>query len=225
MLRVTLLAVLLFATSSTRAQQSLIEGAVRVDGVQVVVGGLAPGPGVILILQSDVELRARMALLRAAGEAQALGPLPADLLRAAQAELLGEALIALEAERLALAAPTQQAVLRERQRLVMGAGGRDLVFSFLDKLGVTMGELDATARRRVIVSSFLEANLVGTADLTVPELERAHERGDHPFRDRPFDEVREALRGYLAQRSLEQAVGRWVEGLKQRIPHRVLLGY
>lgn len=225
MLRAMLFVVLLSATTQARAQQATIDGAVRVDGVQIVVGGLAPGPSVILILQSDVELRARLSLLRAAGEAAALGPLSADLLRATQQELLGEALIASEAARLALAVPTTQAQLRERQRLVVSAGGRDLVFRFLDRLGVTTAELDAIARRRVVVSDFLDANLVGTLELTPSELQAAYETAEHPFRDRPFAEVREALRGYLAQRALEQAVGRWVEGLKQRVPHRVLVSY
>ena len=34
--------------------------AVRADGVAAVVGGQAPGPGVDLVLRSDVELRARL---------------------------------------------------------------------------------------------------------------------------------------------------------------------
>ena len=163
--------------------------------------------------------------MRAAGEAIALGPLSAELLRATQQELLGEALIATEASRLALAVPTKLAQQRARQRLVDGAGGREAVFSLLDRLGVTSAELDAIALRRVVVSDFLDANLAGTMDLTTTELERAYDTADHPFHDRPFEEVREALRGYLAQRSLEQAVGRWVEGLKQRVPHRVLVSY
>ncbi len=226
MLRASLvLSALLFVAPLARAQGSTIAGAVRVDGVQIVVGGLAPGPSVILILQSDVELRARLSLLRAAGEAIALGPLSAELLRATQQELLGEALIATEASRLALAVPTKLAQQRARQRLVDGAGGREAVFSLLDRLGVTSAELDAIALRRVVVSDFLDANLAGTMDLTTTELERAYDAADHPFHDRPFEEVREALRGYLAQRSLEQAVGRWVEGLKQRVPHRVLVSY
>jgi len=216
---------LALAMSHASAQQSTIAGAVRVDGVQIVVGGLAPGPGVILILQSDVELRARLSLLRAAGEAAALGPLSADLLRATQQELLGEALIALEAARLSLASPKHDAQLRERQRLVAGAGGRNLVFGLLARLGVTMAELDAIALRRVVVSDSLDANLVGTTELTPGELQRAYEVADHPFHDRPFEEIRDALRGFLAQRSLEQAVGSWVEGLKARVPHRVLVSY
>jgi len=208
-----------------RAQLSTIEGGLRVDAVQIVVGGLAPGPSVIMILQSDVELRARLSLLRGAGEAAALGPLSVELLRATQQELLGEALIASEASRLALAAPTREAEQRERQRFVNGAGGRDVLWALLNKLGVTPRELDAIIARRVVVSEFLDANLAGTSELSASELQRAYDAGDHPFGDRPFGEVREALRGYLAQRALQEAVGRWVDGLKQRVPFRVLVAY
>lgn len=208
-----------------RAQLSTIESSVRVDGVHVVVGALAPGPNVILILQSDVELRARLSLLRGAGEAAALGPLSAELLRATQQELLGEALIASEAQRLSLAVPASNAVLRERQRFVTSAGGREVVFGLLNRLGVSLKELDAIALRRVVVADFLNANLAGTAELTPAEVDRAYEVAEHPFKDRPLSEVRDALRAFLAQRALEQAVSRWVEGLKQRVPHRVLVAY
>ncbi len=230
MLRASLLMALLLlpslsAPSPSHAQRATIAGAVRVDGVQIIVGGLAPGPGVILILQSDVELRARLSLLRAAGESAALGPLSADLLRATQQELLGEALIASEAARLSLAVPTRERRMREHERLVVGAGGRELVLGVLARLGVTASELDAIALRRAVVSDFLDANLVGTMELTPSEVERAYKTADHPYRDRPFSEVREALHSFLAQRSLEQAVGRWVEGLKERVPHRVLVTY
>jgi len=216
---------LLTGHAVARAQLSTIAGGARVDGVQIVVGGLAPGPSVIMILQSDVELRARLSLLRGAGEDAALGPLPQDLLRATQQELLGEALIASEAARLALATPTRRALERERQRFVMGSGGRTVLMSLLEKLGVTPRELDEIVARRVVVSEFLEANLAGTSELSATELRRAYDSAEHPFADRPFAEVRDALRGYLAQRALEQAVGRWVDGLKQRVPHRVIVAY
>jgi len=220
-----MLTVCAFRSGGAHAQLSTIDGSVRVDGVQIVVGALAPGPGAILILQSDVELRARFSLLRGAGEAAALGPLRAELLRATQKELLGEALIASEAQRLSLAVPGRNAVMRERQRFLTNTGGREAVLALLARLGVAASELDAIALRRVVVSDFLDANLAGTSELTPGELSRAYETAEHPFHDRPFEEVRDALRGFLAQRALEQAVSRWVEGLKQRVPHRVLVSY
>ncbi len=218
------LCLLCLGPAAARAQLSTLEDGLRIDAVQIVVGGLAPGPTVIMILQSDVELRARLSLLRGVGAAAALGPLSIELLRATQQELLGEALIASEASRLALAVPTRQAQQRERLRFVNGAGGREMQ-TVLDQLGVTARELDAIVQRRVVVSEFLDANLAGTSDLSPTELQRAYDAGDHPFDDRPFEEVREALRGYLAQLALQRAVARWVDGLKQRVPHRVLVTY
>lgn len=193
--------------------------------MQLVVGGLVPGPEVIVILQSDVELRARIALLRAAGPDAAFGPLPTSLLRAAQQEVLGEALIAFEAGRLALTVPTRAEQQRERERLLSGAGERSVAREVFERLGVTSLELDTMAQRRLTVSEFLEANLVGAGELSEAALRRAYDAEEHPYHDRPFEEVREALRALLTQRAVEQAVARWVEGLKQRVPHRVLVAY
>src|SRR4051812_10009330 len=75
-----------------RAELPEVSGAVRVDGLAAVVGGLAPGKGVISVYRSDVELRARLSLLRAGADGSALGNLPSSLLGASLDELVGEAL-------------------------------------------------------------------------------------------------------------------------------------
>ena len=94
--------------------------------------------------------------------------------------------------------------------------------------------LEARQRRQKLIrytllfvsAVFMVNALVGDNGLLVSiKARRAYDTAEHPFHDRPFPEVREALRGYLAQRALEQAVARWVDGLKQRVPYRVLVGY
>ncbi len=207
------------------AQPSLISDAVRVDGVAFVVGGLAPGKGVVTLLRSDVELRARLSLLRAGSEAAALGPLPERLLRAVRDELLGEALLAVEATRLGIGAPSRSDIARERQRMVRGAGGAQVVSRVLSMLGVNARELDQMAARRAQANAFMEANLAGASEVTQAEIDRAYESEDHPFRDRPLEEAREPLRALLAQRRLEEAVARWISGLAERVPHRLLTDY
>ncbi|MDB4974930.1 MAG: hypothetical protein JWN48_3271 [Myxococcaceae bacterium] len=202
------------------------EGATpRLDGLAAVVGGLAPGPGVISILRSDVELRARMAILREREVEVALGPVPDNVLRASLSELLGEALIAAEAARLNLEPPSGLALADQRARL-LGQGERAVATrALLRALGVSARELSAWVERRAVVNGFLEANLEGTLEASSSELERLFKSERHPYRDLPFDEARTPFAAWLAQQRMEQAVQRWVQSLTERTPHRILVAY
>jgi hypothetical protein len=224
-MRLAVLTLVLCLASRARADEPVVEGALRVDGIAAVVGGLAPAEGVISILRSDVELRARIALAGAGATEPAFAPLPAALLRASLAELVGEALIASEAQRLALEAPSSDELASERNRLTLRAGGAARLTALLDALGVSKRELGVVIKRRAIVSGFLKANLEGTLEVTPAELARAYDAEDHPFRDRPLEEVAEPLRQWLAQRRLEQSVSNWVESLRGRTAHKVLVEY
>jgi hypothetical protein len=62
------------------------------------------------------------------------------------------------------------------------------VSSLLAKLSVTVHELDALSERRLVVSDFLDANLVGTNKVTLAELQGAYDGGNHPFWGQPFEE-------------------------------------
>ena len=171
------------------------------------------------ILRSDVDLRARM--IRAGEHATAplpLGPLPARELRAALTQLIDETLLAGEAERLGVARPTERDLARERARLANLAGGATRLGALLDALGADRREVDAHAARRASVSVFLVANL-DAAPPTDAEVAEFHARtGEHPFGDRPLEDVRDALRAYMMQQRLQAAVGRWVTRLRARVP-------
>lgn len=199
------------------------ENALRVDGLAAVVGALAPGPGVLTLYRSDVELRARMALLSAGSLAQALGPLPAGLLSASLIELVGEALIAVESSRLSLAPPSEAALADARARL-LGARASE-ARELMTALGVSDGELAAWVRRRAVVAGFLQANLEGTLALSPDALERAFTSEPHPFEGQPFEAVRARFAAWLAEQRMQAAVRRWVESLRERTPHRVLASY
>ncbi len=222
LLTLALLAWSLAWQAPARAEEPVVAGAMRIDGLVAVVGSLAPAPGSILILRTDVELRARVALSGAGASDAAAVTLPSSLLRATLEELLGEALIAHEAERLALQEPDAQALRSERRRFEQKAGGPAQLLALMRALGVQDRELDVILRRRAVVNAFLSANLEGTLEVTPGELERAYAEEEHPFRDRPLEEVREPLKQWLAQRRLERFVERWVKSLRDSTPHRVL---
>jgi hypothetical protein len=210
-------AVLLLMAASARAQD---EGVQRVDGVAAVVGGLTPGPNAITLLESDVELRARHALLRQSDLRTALGPLPASLLAASLQELIGEALIAAESIRLNMADPSGAALVDQRAQLQNG-----LTPALLEALGVNERELTEWIERRARVDEFLQANLEGTLDVTEEELERAFQSEAHPFYGEPFELARERFERWYAGVKLERAVKSWVTTLTQRTPHRVYVQY
>ncbi len=210
-------------TSAAQAQLVPIGPPLRVDGLAALVGGQAPGEGVLVILRSDVELRARLALLAGGASSAAATlsvPLSAELLQATLNELLGESLIAVEASRLGLSAPTEREVREQRARFALN--GEVSFNELLDALGVGSDEVDAIAERRARVAAFLAVNLEGTLDVSESELVRAFETEDHPFQGLSYAEERARFSAWIAQKRLNEAVGRWVLSLKERIPHRVL---
>lgn len=207
---------LLSATPGRVSAQATLH---RVEGIAAVVGEI--GQAQTIILRSDVDLRARMRLAgRTDAGALPLGPIPLDLQVATLEELVGETLIAMEAARVQIGAPTERDIARERARLTTLAGGPARLQELLAALGADVAEVEASALRRASVAVFLVANL----DASLPsdaEVERVYEGGRHPFAGQPLDDVREALRAYLMQSKLETAVQRWVGTLRDRVTVRV----
>ncbi|MEM1416175.1 MAG: hypothetical protein AAGH15_14810 [Myxococcota bacterium] len=192
------------------------------DGVAAVVGAATPSAEADVILASDVELRARIRLAGQTSGPLPLGPLPAGLLRATLDELVGEVLIAREADRIQVASPAATDVARERRRLLRLAGGQARLEALLGALGASDGEVEAMAERRARVRVFLQANLAGEARVTDAQLEEAFATGEHPFLGQELDDVREAMRVYLVRQALDRALRRWIEVLRGRSVVRVL---
>jgi len=121
-----------------RAGADVSDAPLRLDGLAAVVGGSGPGTGIDVVLQSDVELRARISLSGRTEGPLELGPLPTSSLGASLNEIVGELLIAREARRVQAATPSAAAIERERKRLAVTAGGGE-------RLGAPAGR---TRRRR-----------------------------------------------------------------------------
>jgi hypothetical protein len=217
--RASLALVLALATASASAQSF------RGDGVAAVVGGTTPGPGVDVVLHSDVELVARLALATQAGDAFAVAVLPASLLGAALEQLLGEVLIAREADRVQVAEATAEDRAREWERIEGKLGGPEGVRRFLELSGASEGELHRIAERRALVAAFLRTNLSGGELVSDADVERLYASGEHPFLGQDLSEVREALRVMLARRRLAESVARWVDVLRARTPMRTFASY
>ncbi|HEX7477507.1 MAG TPA: hypothetical protein VF331_06850 [Polyangiales bacterium] len=193
----------------------------RIDGLAVLIGGSGPGEGVEVILRSDVELRARLSLLRDDAERALTAALPSGLLSATLSELIGEALIAREAERVQIATATAADVQREKQRLIVGAGGAAQLGALLTKLGASEAEIDTLARRRAVAAAFLSANLEGAMLVTDGEVEQRYQADPASFAGLDPQKARDLIRASLRSEALNRNIERWVRVLSARTPLRV----
>ena len=211
----------------SQVQRSSSNEGASTDGVAAVVGAYSGGQDVDLILLSDVDLVARIALTGAEGGSASIGalPLPSGLLASALERLLGEVLIAREAERVRIQPPTEPQVAAEVVRIEEEAGGAAQLAALLVETDASPEEIEVLARRRALVASFLEANLEGTTSITDAEVEATYESGEHPFADASLEQVRESLRAWLAQSAVRRAVRRWVGVLRGRVPLQILVEY
>ncbi len=206
----------LVASAPVEAQESL-----PAEAVVATVGGPTPAPGVDVVLLSDVTLRARIELALV-GRSEAV-PLTPALLSATLEQIVGELLVAREAQRLGTAEPTSEDVERERARLESTLGGAEAAAVFLRAEDATMAELDAIAARRAHVTAFFRANLEGSGEISDAQVEARYALGDHPFVGRLLEEVREPLRAWMASESVRADVARWLEVLRGRSVVRIFL--
>jgi hypothetical protein len=216
-----LVAASIVAMSGARAQAE----PARIDGLAAVVGGGAPMPGVDAVLISDIELRARIAWSGAHPEAELHAPLPNAVLQSALNEVIGELLIAREAVRVRAEAPSSGEVERERARLVASAGGPVHMQALLQAFGASDDELDAIARRRALVGSFLSANLQGVTVVTDSEVERALDAESDTYAGRDRVTAHNELRARMSREALGGAIERWVTVLRARTPVRLYVQY
>lgn len=213
--------------SAIAAQSSAPRGggaAHAVDGIVAIVGGHTPSPTTQVVLRSDVELRAHLAIAARAPDAPR-AELPAELLAAMLQEIIGELLIAREAERLHAPEPAAAQIARQREQLVSSLGGEETFARFLAAHDVDPSEIDAIAHRRAFVDDFLRANLEGSTLVSDAQVEEVYASGEHPFVDRTLDEVREPLRAWLGNAALQRDVRRWIEVLRGRTPVRVVVPF
>lgn len=218
------LALIVASSASAGPARAQLVVATRVDGVAAAIGGSA-GESAEVILQSDVELRARLLLL-GRDRHQALHlELPQGLLSAALRELIGEKLIAREAERVQITRPTLALVAQEKQRLLAAAGGAPAVEALLRAVGASPAELDGMAERRALVGAFLRANLEGTTLITEREIDAQIAQDRERFAGVSPAIVRAQVRAMLARVTLARNIERWVRVLRARVPVRIYAAF
>jgi hypothetical protein len=191
-----------------KANAGAQQKAFRVDGLAALVGGLEPAPGVDVVLRSDVELYALIQLSGDTSGPLPKKPLPVPLLRRALRQLVGEHVIAREAERVRVSEPRSSDLLRERRRLALRAGGRRRLNALLRETSVSKRELERILLRRARVTAFLKANL------EAPGSTGGRRPDDGTGRDPGSQEA-----------SLQKATERWIRLLMVRTPVRMFGEY
>jgi len=195
---------------------------VLIDGLAAVLGGTDPLDPPRPILQSDVELRARLALLPRDSERALFSELPRSLLKAALDELIGEQLIAIEAERVQIAVPRPSDIARELANIEREAGGRRVLVRLLARLDASQVELETMALRRAVISAFLRANLEGVNVVTDAEIDARMRAAGTSYVDESPEAARAAVRADLEQEALTRNIEHWVRVLRARTRVRVL---
>jgi hypothetical protein len=196
-----------------------------IDGLAAVLGGADPLDTPRAILQSDVELRARLALLARDAQRGMHTPLPHSLLRATLDELIGEQLIAIEAERVQIPAPRAADVEHELEDIERDAGGTTVISELLSRTDAPRSDLEAMALRRAMVSAFLRANLEGVTVVTEAEIDDRLRAEPERFAGEQAGSVRAAVRALLSREALTRNIGHWVRVLRARTRVRLFAVY
>lgn len=196
-----------------------------IDGLAAVLGGADPLEPPRPILQSDVELRARLALLSRDQERAIHAPLPHALLRATLDELIGQHLIAIEAERVQIPAPRPSDIKTELRNIEREAGGVDALTRLLDHMDATHIDLEQLALRRALVSAFLRANLEGVTVVTEAEVDVRLRAEPERFADKTAQGARAAAKALLATEALHRNIEHWVRVLRARTRVQIFADY
>ncbi|MET0385606.1 MAG: hypothetical protein ABW321_06590 [Polyangiales bacterium] len=204
---------------------AVVAESTTVDGLAAVLGGADPLEPTRTILQSDVELRARISLLGLGNERALFGELPRSLLRATLDELIGEHLIAIEAERVKITPPSPVDVQRELIEVEREAGGQHWLARLTSWLGATDSELTQLAERRALIGAFLRANLEGVSVVTDAEVDaRLRDDWASYIAESP-ESARVTVRAILAKDALRRTIEHWVRVLRARTRVRVFAAY
>jgi hypothetical protein len=197
------------------------ESPVLIDGLAAVLGDPSALEEPRAVLRSDVELRARLSLLAHDVNRALFGELPGSLLRATLDQLLGEQLIALEAERVQIAKPKPAEVAAELATIEREAGGRHAIMQLLARLDASHLELEAMAERRALIGAFLRANLEGVNVVSEREIDERMRTDGARLEGQTPVAARELIRAVLAREALARNIEHWVRVLRARTRVRV----
>jgi hypothetical protein len=142
---------------------------------------------------------------------------PTDrLLDAVLQTVVSQILIEEEAAGLDLVALNDAEVAAERDALEQRLGGAGALERFRQAVEAPPELIDAILRRRAVVASFVRRNIQIGASVTDYDVEQAYRSGNHPFGNRPLEEIRPALEAYLSATRQREQLSRWLQEARRR---------
>ena len=192
-------------------------GSTMLDGIAVLTAGLPSDENAAIpILESDLELEARLLLVRRHGPLWKSQPLNEPVRVAARRSAAFIKLLALQARQMgeAVNPATRDSLLDRLTRL---AGGEDQMEDLLRKSGADRDDLEAwvvDAALAIIKLTYLEERIESPSDL---ETSTRFAAGGHPFTGRELADVRSDFRRWLMDKQVERMLEQeLVNALKHR---------
>lgn len=213
-----LVAVGLLAPAAARAE-SEAGGETVVDRVVAVVGAAGDqGRDLRIVTAFELEVETSLVIAERAHRLDVVGAgrPPQRLLDAVLETLVSHLLIEDEAAELELVRLSDADVAAERAALEQRLGGPGSLEQFRLAVGAPAELIDAIVRRRALVAAFIRRNIQAGASVTDLDVEEAYRHGDHPFGDRPLDEIRPALEAYVVATRQREQLSQWLREARRR---------
>lgn len=194
-------------------------GETVVDRVVAVVGAAGDrSQDLRIVTDFELEVEAQLLLAERAHSVEvALGrPVPEQLRESVLETVINYLLIESEASRLALVSVSDSEVTAERHVIELRAGGEGALEQLRQRTGAPEELIDTIIRRRALVSLFIQRNIQLVAPITELDVEEAFTEGDHPFGDRPLEEIRSSIETFLTARRQRERLTQWLENARRR---------
>ena len=167
------------------------------------------------ITTRQVSFEARLLALEeedAAGE-----PQPREVRSAIDAHVVEEMLGALPLDRPPTSKALADTVEVLRASLDQRSGGHDAVDKALKTEGMTPVDLDAMLTREAKAALYLDSVMGPVLSYTEDQLRETYRTTSHPFRGRPFEEVREELSRWIVVERLRSAEQAYLQSARSRV--------
>lgn len=192
-------------------------GEVVIDGIAVLAGGLmgdesAASP----VLLSDIELEARLILLRSFGPAWSEKEIGDDLMARARRRVAYTRLMARQARQIGEEIQPGQKVYLRKQ-LVELADGEEGLANLVKSCGAAEKDLGAWIEDALLAMAQLTYLRERIEPPTEEELERLFAAGGHPFEGEQLESVKRRFMNHVAEQRVRSELMAW---LRSTLEHR-----
>ena len=198
---------------------------VVVDRVVAIVGAAGDRGAelhIVTLVELNVEARLVVAERTSALNSALTVEITPGLQESVLAGIIDQLLLVAEAQRLELAAVGPDDIDEERAALANRLGGPAGLDLFQRLTGAPAELVNAIVQRRVVARQFMQRHVRSVTPVSTDEVDALYRNGDHPFGDRPLEEVRGSLEAILVARQRQEGLAEWLAGARRRSRVRIL---